>query len=301
MVAEAHKKMEELFQLQQKPALDPGDLKKIKVLAITLSDDEYAHHLELWTGSEENSAAALAGSTVTTLRQGLTQLKDAADDPTAKGHLDTVFTPLEINESRQLNAHLTDTVEELKKITPHVKTAAKTDEIFTSENRKPITYARAFVETVDELAEEIASCKTCLAPELVKEAPEPLPAGGDYPPVSESHRLATKMLEARREREALKELKTVSERVNSLEEQRETSTGEEDIDPAFVFKRKQVIDELESHCEKCAAKKWLPEGTLDEMHEEGVINPIRVQRVNQRFSKEIRYRQTASPKNKADG
>ena len=226
MVVDAQEKMEELYRLQQKQALDPGDLDRAKGLATTLCDDEYTQHLELWAGSAED--------TVTTLKNGLTLLKDSVDDPTARGHLDTVFAPPEIVNSRQLNTHLTKTVEELRKASPYVQIYQKAYAKYTPPDSTPSTYADALQELVDEVAEIVLGSKKYLAPELHNEVPALVDYEDYYPPVSKSHKSATKMLKACDEIEALLELKMVSQHVADLEEHRTSSTGDEDIDPVFA-------------------------------------------------------------------
>lgn len=289
MVVDAQAKMEELYQLQQKPALEEGDLARARELATELGDDEYARHLQLWTGTTDD--------TVTTLRDELNLLRDAADDPGAKGHLDTLFTPPEIHDSRELNAHLTETVEGLRQAQPHVKTHRKATEKFTPDGSdEPITYSEALQEAVDEVAEHISGNKNHLAPELANNAPAPLGIDDDYPEVSVSHRAATNMLQARQERDALKELVTVSDHVAELEERRISSrTTDEDLDTDFAQTRDQAVTDLESFCEDCRRKKVLPDGTLDDLHEDGVIKPTSVRRADELLSEELSARRTAAP------
>ena len=293
-VVDVQEKMEELYQMQIKAQLEPGDFDRAKELAQHLSDDSWKYPLELWVGEQPKA-----------LLKHLAQLQAAADDGAIKGRLDELFKPGKILNSRRLNIHLQGMIHELKKARPHVAVYEKAAAQFgfasePAEDSGPTRlraqiYPGALQETLEAVAGVVDKNKEHIDPELVAKAPKPASQGSSADPeltASEVSKSAIRLLSAKQEVDALKELKTASNLVNDLEALRADETGDTDIDPAFTRECQQVIDELEGYCKTCAAQKWLPRGALEDLHENGEIRSAKVQQAKKLFEDEIRHRKS---------
>ena len=295
MVRDVHKVMHSLHEHQQKPMLEPDDLPEIRNSAEELSKDSYRPHLELWTGSSDKISQ--------TLQEHLAKLKTCADAE-VKDHLDKVFEPDEIGGSLRLNAYLRESVDSLEKAKPYITTYQKvTAEYDTVQDVGFGTRSRDHFDALEDTLEAIAAIleekKAHINPQLVENGPKPTQQAGqdnvdNAPNPSDVHKSTTRMLEQEGEIDALNKLKVMSEQVVELEGQRASLLEDGDIDVDFAGERQVAITELEGFCEECTTKKLLPPGTLDHLHEEGVIRQTSVEHATQQIKDGLKYREAAS-------